>query len=1105
MEEKALFFEDLPIEVRTDDHFKASTYVDALRRIVLNCPTPFHIGLFGKWGVGKSSIAGILGKELVKDNENKVAVVNFDAWKYAGDSLRREVLRAINAALPEHERHTDEELDEELYSASEEEFTTSERDEESSRPKLSWYENLLWGVGRLYKKHSLAIKIVFFVVLAIIYIFLAIKLERDDPLLEVIRDSIWPLVLLIIGILLDTSIRQATKVIRRRKVITRVEYPEQFRAAFEKMCAKFGEENERIIFIIDNLDRTDPERVTETLSTVKTFLEEEKCVYLIPCDDEALKKHLSKSKLRVPSREDGDEFLKKFFQVTVRIDPPIHTDFRTFTEDLIQKVRWATDENLPQVSEVLFQGERYTPRTAKEFLNRITAAWLLAKQRESSEVRALEPDTVSTNIGFLAKILMIQEQWPEFHEKIDTDPYRWDESESVVEEVYPTGSSDTPKTIIEKKLRLRSFLSNTRHIQAVDIRPFLRLSIPPYEMGRREVSEFRDALARQQVASIRKVLERESESDRVKWLRVACDTMDQHQKHGRRGSWAATARSLIECQDIIPPLDVASVANKVANCISYQGVPAEIAGFNIEKTFGIIAKSQEPFRREALAKYVEYIEKGDEVAAVLNAFAANSDIVEGSAVTHNTPAWRVANSITNRFEKNEAEISGTLMNWALPKEGAQDEWANARKKYISDKLLIKILQKVEKKDANKDKKQFEFYLGFRDVAKDSAKKAFAQVMKDLLSVEPPATHGAFKGVVFAVLNFAKPQDFGEGLSEIVNTLITVMKSMAAGSRHMYVLQIILLGKGMSGDMKKAIDQALELEIKRLDPLNLIAWAKDETVGKRISKTDSLTRALIDRGKGALPFQHLRPLSDAIYAFIKGTKLSLCVPMTISHIQTTQEPAVSDYGLNSVSHYFAKKNDHTRSLIKNDDWRAIFDAIWERIKTLPAPDAYTTLGLGFDLSSGDQKRKVMDKAIESLTKPGSQRQPILVLVRNNMRVFSDAEKKRFAQQLNDRLKTLCDNQELAEQHIDLIEMRGILSSYLDIHSNREFVVKIRGIFSAHNAKLDSLGLKYFESAQQVPEDMISDVIADLQKIEEDKQHPHQQRASNLLRTFSHDKE
>lgn len=73
-----------------DDQFGHQIYADTLKSIIeAESPGVISVGLFGKWGQGKSSIVEILKKSL-QPNINPVV---FNAWQVRGDrSIRRQLI-----------------------------------------------------------------------------------------------------------------------------------------------------------------------------------------------------------------------------------------------------------------------------------------------------------------------------------------------------------------------------------------------------------------------------------------------------------------------------------------------------------------------------------------------------------------------------------------------------------------------------------------------------------------------------------------------------------------------------------------------------------------------------------------------------------------------------------------------------------------------------------------------------------------------------------------------------------------------------------------------------------------------------------------------------
>lgn len=91
---KLTYLEDQPILSEEKDKFNYINFIDTIEDILDNSPSPINIGLFGKWGVGKSSILNLLDERLKARNDIKFIVI--DAWHISPKYLKQEFLLEIN-------------------------------------------------------------------------------------------------------------------------------------------------------------------------------------------------------------------------------------------------------------------------------------------------------------------------------------------------------------------------------------------------------------------------------------------------------------------------------------------------------------------------------------------------------------------------------------------------------------------------------------------------------------------------------------------------------------------------------------------------------------------------------------------------------------------------------------------------------------------------------------------------------------------------------------------------------------------------------------------------------------------------------------------------
>lgn len=104
-----------------DDLLGTMCYADQMVDAIKNVPNEqaYTIGLYGSWGSGKSTIIRTAKQKLESDNQKRIKMVVYEAWKYSGDSFRRMFLLHLHNELelnatPEMER---------FYTATTEEIT----------------------------------------------------------------------------------------------------------------------------------------------------------------------------------------------------------------------------------------------------------------------------------------------------------------------------------------------------------------------------------------------------------------------------------------------------------------------------------------------------------------------------------------------------------------------------------------------------------------------------------------------------------------------------------------------------------------------------------------------------------------------------------------------------------------------------------------------------------------------------------------------------------------------------------------------------------------------------------------------------------------------
>ncbi len=318
------FIIDKEVNLNESDFLQTKSYADSLTRIINNTEQNkvFTIGLFGSWGSGKSSIIETSTKDF---DQSKVKFISYDAWQYANDSFRRMFLRKIRKDLG---------------------FTET--------PLMKkFYENESADIDNKFQLSTTRLSIILAGILLGIIVLCIIPIDNN---IKMPLYSIFTIVALFITIL--------TGAFHQLKVsITKPLFfaPEQFEACFKEMISvslkkykwyeniaftitgdKTIKNLDKLVVVIDNIDRCNNDVAYTLLTDIKTFLSNENysVVFVIPIDDEALRKHL----FRLNNHNDEDisvkekeEFLRKFFNVIVRIKPYQETEMFSFAQKVNEK------------------------------------------------------------------------------------------------------------------------------------------------------------------------------------------------------------------------------------------------------------------------------------------------------------------------------------------------------------------------------------------------------------------------------------------------------------------------------------------------------------------------------------------------------------------------------------------------------------------------------------------------------------------------------------------------------------------------------------------------------------------------------------------------
>jgi hypothetical protein len=422
------------------DEFNYAPLADRVAELCNFAETPVNIALFSPWGSGKSSLYTLIEQRLLELG-GKSRLIRYDAWRYGGDGLRRNFIA-----------HTARELQ-------------MPRDDPSySDFNRGLYENqrrvslTLPGVWSALRKAHLWPLIALAVMLAAVGAILGV----DSVLIGALISTF----LLLITALVDagkveieqskpsedeeffsrfTSLVEWATDESAASEGARVRYTQRWDRFLQRAALSLGlyrlqmwwsetvdarpfklPKPRRLVFFIDELDRCNRSDIVKTLKALRTFLDADRCVFIVAADRRVIEQALRDVEQSTPSEPEAPyyssagAYIDKIFQHQLALPPLRGSRLTTFAGQLVEKQIERSGEErgfwfaiqdldggevLEDVLYALIPSQVRSPRRVKVLLNNFVLTAKLAEARGVYlPLRAAE----------VAKLVALRTEFPDF-------------------------------------------------------------------------------------------------------------------------------------------------------------------------------------------------------------------------------------------------------------------------------------------------------------------------------------------------------------------------------------------------------------------------------------------------------------------------------------------------------------------------------------------------------------------------------------------------------------------------------------------------------------------------------------------------------------------
>jgi hypothetical protein len=306
-----------------------TVHANLLKKVIMdNRNLPVTIGLYGDWGSGKSSILKILQEKIEKEDDSKDSsiVIYFDGWNF--ESFEDAKLSLIQGIVDKLE--SDKSL-----SANIKDSVKKVKDSIFSMKTLMW--TLRNAVAPLA---FAAVTGGITTIPSILTLFGSFKGKEKDLVDKLTGEGA------------EKFLKEA---LRSHIEANQFSAVHEFRGDFEKLINDTGKE--RVIVLVDDLDRCLPEHIIDSLEAIKLFLNVEKTAFVIAADEDIVSGAISKQykdMINLSNRRStdnsndmlgrslGSDYLDKFIQIPYSIPKLSNQEVETyvtllFCESMMEK------------------------------------------------------------------------------------------------------------------------------------------------------------------------------------------------------------------------------------------------------------------------------------------------------------------------------------------------------------------------------------------------------------------------------------------------------------------------------------------------------------------------------------------------------------------------------------------------------------------------------------------------------------------------------------------------------------------------------------------------------------------------------------------------
>ena len=478
-------------------------------------------------------------------------------------------------------------------------------------------------------------------------------------------------------------------VIQRPVTITheRIDADELFTEYFEKVVEKVTNrvliDDKKFVVFVDNLDRLTDDKMVEALESLKTYINNKNCIFVVACDDSVVRSVINKSN-KIPGRRSnnnkdnegkidhkaGEHYLDKFFQQTFRLPEYMGINLQDFAERNFETTYLhdkliSKNVDIRNLISILLPTDVGSPRKVKRLLNDYIAIYDIVERREGQKEGQLRPGTITSRPEFLAKYSTLRTEHPDFYRLMVADTGFLSELTNLLldgneKEVVNRLSGFIQEGNLES---LIAYLKKTRTITTDNLGSYIFLSQDTLSLGLRPEhnKQLRAALSNGDIDQFTQILQIDETDDYKELLINIASRIVEHRLVGieQQNGTKLLAHFLPNFPDNLKP-EIAHIVSKLI-----PQWPLDV--FGADDFFHVLKWAHREFgtqRSRLIDHLMGRLQVLDLRTQTFNTFLKNADIIEENRFTARVQHW-LADILSYNLQTDVQEVDGDIPTSAV--------------------------------------------------------------------------------------------------------------------------------------------------------------------------------------------------------------------------------------------------------------------------------------------------------------------------------------------------------------------------------------------------------------------------------------------------------